>query len=142
MAARRDQGVPAVKTLVLVTDLVKAIERVRDDEVKALREKLVKYKAERAAYVKTIREHVKSKLAQIGPDFSVPKTRRWGTRDLGEWLTEGLGEEPVYPGDEKCIRQKYDGLIAQLKMSAEPKVRLYPDDYRKFMLGDSSACVC
>lgn len=136
-----DKRLPQIKTAVLVKDLVAAIERVRDAELKQNKLDLQAYETKRIEYVRKVKTHVAARLDKLTPDFR-PKTRRFRSADVAEWLVEGLPEEPVSPTSEKCIRSKYDALISQLKMTSEDKVRLSPEDFRKFMTGDSSACAC
>lgn len=135
-------SLPAVKTVVMVKELIAALEKTRDKELRDSRAAMSEYKAARLAYVRSVKTHLKEKLASLTPDFEPPPRRRGRGGDLAEWIVDGLPEEPVYPNDEKCIRSKYDGLIAQLRLSAEPKVRLSPEDFQRFMAGDASACRC
>lgn len=136
-------SLPKLKTAVLVVDLIKAIERKRDVEVAKHRVDVAEYKTKRAEYVKQVKGLLRTKLQQLTPTFDLPKPReRWRARDVSNWLTEDLPESPAHPGDEQCIRSKYDQLIAQLKISADPKIRLSPEDFAKFMVGDASACPC
>lgn len=137
-----DQRLPQIKTAVLVKDLIAAIERTRDVELKANREEHREYKVLYARYVKEVRAKLRERLTQITSDFEIPQRRYGRGTSISDWLTKDLPEHPANPNSEDCVRSKYDGLIAQLKLSTEPKVRLSPEDFRKFMAGDSSACVC
>ncbi len=138
--ANKNYRLPSIKTAVMVKDLIASIERIRDAELKEAKVAEATYKTQRAAYLKRVREHLRAKAALIVADFVPPNVGyRSGMKD---WVVSGFPEKPVYPNDAKCIRAKYDTLIAQLRLSAEPKVRLSPEDFGKFMAGDASACPC
>ena len=137
----KNTSLPSIKTAVLVKDLISALEKLRDDEVKAAKVAMSAYKAKREEYMKAVKAHLRERASMLTADFEPPKAR-WGRRDIADWITDGMPSQPEYPNDEKCVRAKYDGLIAQLRLSSEPKVRLSPEDFRRFMAGDASACPC
>jgi hypothetical protein len=133
---------PRIKTAVLVVDLIEAIERVRDAEVKTVQAETATYVKKRLDYLRAVKKHLRAKSDAIAvrADFRFGVRTRW--RDVEDWAVQDLPQAPAAPSDEKCVRQKYDGLIAQLRLSTEPKVRLSPEDFQKFMRGDASACAC
>ncbi len=140
MATRRDTRLPNLKTAVLVKDLIAAIERTRDKELKAVTVEISAYPAKRRAYLSALRKHVLGRAKAIDDSFDQSE-RRSSWFDLGNWLERGAPERPTKPRAD-CVATKYDVLISQLRLSTEPKVRLSPEDFRKFMQGDESACVC
>ena len=139
----RDKRLPQIKTAVLVKDLIAAIERRRDVELKADAAETAAYPAKMTKYIKEVKAHLRSCADQLTVDFKPPRGR-WGHRDFDDWVKEEMPDAPSAPSPKSaaCIRAKYDNLVVQLKMSAEPKVRLSVEDFRKFMTGDAEACVC
>lgn len=57
-------------------------------------------------------------------------------------MCEGLAEQPETPTTDDSIRTNYEMLIAQLRLSAEPTVKLDAENFAKFMVGNGTACVC
>jgi hypothetical protein len=140
--ATRNQQLPIVRTTVLVADLIKALERVRDAEAAEAKAAEIEYKKARGQWAERVRTHLRKKLEAVSRNFEVPQKRGNWTRDVGEWIAEGCPDEPARPNDVQCIRAKYDGLIHQLKLSADTKIKLLPEDFSRFMAGDASACRC
>lgn len=137
-----DKRLPQVKTVVLVKDLVKAIERVRDAEISDAIKSTAAYQVAHSAWRRDVKARLRAKLADIDGFLATSPSRKYGRNSIEDYLTDDLPEAPSAPNDIKCIRGKYDTLIAQLNLSPEPKVRLGAEDFRKFMTGDASACVC
>lgn len=134
-------SLPKVKTVVLVKDLIAAIERERDAAVAENRKRRAEALREAAQYPKLARAFVKSKLAEMSkPGFVLPECRYGDS--LEKFLERGRPEPPEKPRADANISVKYDRLIQQLRLSVEPKVRLSPEDFANFMQGNSAACVC
>ena len=153
-------ALPRLKTAVFVKDLVRAIERQRDREIEDAKSAETKFEKDMAAYHVAFEKHVRdraeaiqklvaAKVTQVKPGFDFPKRRHGYEFDSAfDWLLDGaksdvpMPTKPHKPSGVKCAATKYDSLIAQLKLSAEEKIRLTPEDFAKFMAGDSAACAC
>lgn len=78
-----NKKLPTIKTVVRVNELIAAIERKRDSEIREARASQIQYKKDHEVWLKSVREHLTQKLKKITSGFKVPSNGRW-KREISE----------------------------------------------------------